>query len=132
MWKKKHDPYDDDYPWKENFEEEEKSPTAATWSPFANWLMRIFFPIFVVSFITFVICLLTATPRLCAYSMIVSIASFAIWFGAFMTFKDNTCATYFYDEILYPHFLNASSALRLRSSCVSFSAFGIISAITPP
>ena len=25
MWKKKHDPYDDDYPWKENFEEEEKS-----------------------------------------------------------------------------------------------------------
>ena len=101
MWKKKkHDPYDDDYPWKENFEEEEKSPTAATWSPFANWLMRIFFPIFVVSFITFVICLLTATTRLGAYSMIVSLASFAIWFYAFLCFKDNTGATYFYDEIL--------------------------------
>ena len=100
MWKKKHDPYDDDYPWKENFEEEEKSPTAATWSPLANWLMRIFFPIFVVSLITFVICLLTVTTRLGAYSVIVSLVSFVIWFGAFMTFKDNTGATYFYDEIL--------------------------------
>ena len=39
MWKKKHDPYDDDYPWKENFEEEEISKSAATCPPFANFLM---------------------------------------------------------------------------------------------
>ena len=132
MWKKKHDPYDDDYPWKENFEEEEKSPTAATWSPFANFLMRVFFPIFLISTVLFLISMLTLTGWLFKYSMLTMIVSFAIWFGAFMSFKDNTGATYFYDEILSPHFLNASSALRLRSSCVSLSAFGIISAITPP
>ena len=132
MWKKKHDPYDDDYPWKENFEEEEKSKTAATWSPFASFLMKVFIPIFVISAILSTIGFFIYNARLAFYSGMVCTISFAIWSGAFMSFKDNTGATYFYDEILYPHFLNASSALRLRSSCVSLSAFGIISAITPP
>ena len=101
MWKKKkHDPYDDDYPWKENFEEEERSKTAATWSPFANFLMRVFFPIFLISTVLFLISMLTLTGWLFKYSMLTMIVSFAIWFGAFMSFKDNTGATYFYDEIL--------------------------------
>ena len=98
--KKKHDPYDDDYPWKENFEEEEKSPTAATWSPFENWLMRIFFPIFVISAILSTIGFFIYNARLAFYSGMVCTISFAIWSGAFMSFKDNTGATYFYDEIL--------------------------------
>lgn len=100
MWKKKHDPYDDDYPWKENFEEEEKSPTAATWSPFANWLMRIFFPVFVVSVILFIVSIFTLTKWLYVFSFFTSIISFPIWFYAFLSFKDNTGATYFYDETL--------------------------------
>lgn len=100
MWKKKHDPYDDDYPWKENFVEEERSKTAATWSPFANFLMKVFFPIFVISFILFVVSVFTVTKWLYIYSFYISVFSFAIWFGAFMSFKDNTGATYFYDETL--------------------------------
>ena len=101
MWKKKkHDPYDDDYPWKENFEEEEKSPTAATWSPFANFLMKVFFPIFVVSGIAAPICFFFRAIEPCAYCALSFLGSFVIWFGAFMTFKDNTGATYFYDETL--------------------------------
>ena len=101
MWKKeKHDPYDDDYPWKENFEEEEKSPTAATWSPFASFLMKVFIPIFVISAILSTIGFFIYNARLAFYSGVVCTISFAIWFGAFMSFKDNTGATYFYDEIL--------------------------------
>ena len=100
MWKKKHDPYDDDYPWKENFEEEEKSPTAATWSPFANFLMKVFIPIFVISAILSTIGFFIYNARLAFYSGMVCTISFAIWSGAFMSFKDNTGATYFYDEIL--------------------------------
>ena len=100
MWKKKHDHYDDDYPWKENFEEEEKSPTAATWSPFANFLMKVFFPIFVVSGSAAPICFFFRAIEPCAYCTLSFFGSFAIWFGAFMSFKDNTGATYFYDEIL--------------------------------
>ena len=100
MWKKKHDPYDDDYPWKEDFEKEKESPTAATWSPFANWLMRIFFPIFVISAILSTIGFFIYNARLAFYSGMVCTISFAIWSGAFMSFKDNTGATYFYDEIL--------------------------------
>ena len=101
MWKKKkHDPYDDDYPWKENFEEEEKSPTAATWSPFANFLMRVFFPIFVVSGIAAPICFFFRAIEPCAYCTLSFLGSFVIWFYAFLSFKDNTGATYFYDEIL--------------------------------
>ena len=91
---------EDDYPWKENCEEEERSKTAATWSPFANFLMRVFFPIFLISTVLFLISMLTLTGWLFKYSMLTMIVSFAIWFGAFMSFKDNTGATYFYDEIL--------------------------------
>lgn len=91
---------EEDYPWKENFEEEERSKTAATWSPFANFLMKVFFPIFVISFILFVVSVFTVTKWLYIYSFHISIFSFAIWFGAFMSFKDNTGATYFYDETL--------------------------------
>ena len=100
MWKKKHDPYDDDYPWKENFEEEEKSPKAATWSPFASFLMKVFIPIFVISAILSTIGFFIYNARLAFYSGMVCTISFAIWSGAFMSFKDNTGATYFYDEIL--------------------------------
>ena len=101
MWKKKkHDPYDDDYPWKENFEEEEKSKTAATWSPFASFLMKVFIPIFVISAILSTIGFFIYNARLAFYSGMVCTISFAIWSGAFMSFKDNTGATYFYDEIL--------------------------------
>ena len=100
MWKKKHDPYDDDYPWKEDFEKEEESPTAATWSPFANFLMKVFIPIFVISAILSTIGFFIYNARLAFYSGMVCTISFAIWSGAFMSFKDNTGATYFYDEIL--------------------------------
>lgn len=44
--------------------------------------------------------MLTLTGWLFKYSMLTMIVSFAIWFYAFISFKDNTGATYFYDEIL--------------------------------
>ena len=101
MWNmKRKKKVEDDYPWKENFEEEERSKTAATWSPFANFLMRVFFPIFLLSTVLFLISMLTLTGWLFKYSMLTMIVSFAIWFYAFISLKDNTGATYFYDEIL--------------------------------
>ena len=101
MWNmKRKKKVEDDYPWKENFEEEEKSKTAATWSTFASFLMKVFIPIFVISAILSTIGFFIYNARLAFYSGVVCTISFAIWFGAFMSFKDNTGATYFYDEIL--------------------------------
>ena len=97
MWKKKkHDPYDDDYPWKENFEEEEKSIITKSIDFILYLGIALVWIGLFTSILGCVVFALMSKWEMFAYSYIIFLVSVFLFFAFMIEPKDP--GVYNYDE----------------------------------